>query len=234
MGAGAGRIINLNKHDVQSKAVLDPSGIAPALYAGECRGGGGECYVLDCARSVPYTLKISSGCEGGGNSHPDSYTGQDAFSDMLVAYPEPVAYSMKSISRSGKPLTEQANPIFASDYKDPDIVAYPEHGTQYIVRRVTPTECARLQGFPDTWGHIDHKADFTDEEYAFWTEARCTHAVINGKEPKTYSKEQMLKWYNGLHTDSAEYKMWGNGIAMPPALYVMQGMAEAKRNGGAQ
>lgn len=29
-----------------------------------------------------------------------------------------------------------------------------------------------------------------------------------------------------LHTDSAEYKMWGNGIALPNALYVMQGIEE--------
>ena len=98
---------------------------------------------------------------------------------------------------------------------------------RYIVRRLTPTECARLQGFPDTWGHPDHKEDFTDEEYRFWLEVRNTHAAINGKAVKEYTKEQMLKWYNGLHTDSAEYKMWGNGIALPPALYCMQGIAEA-------
>lgn len=36
----------------------------------------------------------------------------------------------------------------------------------------------------------------------------------------------MLSWYNKLHTDSSEYKMWGNGIALPNALYVMQGIAE--------
>ena len=36
----------------------------------------------------------------------------------------------------------------------------------------------------------------------------------------------MLTWYNKLHTDSSEYKMWGNGIALPTALYVMQGIAE--------
>ena len=97
---------------------------------------------------------------------------------------------------------------------------------RYIVRRLTPTECSRLQGFPDNWGHPDPKTELTDEEYAFWTEVRATHAVINGKEPKTYSREQILKWYNGLHTDSAEYKMWGNGIALPPALFCMMGMAE--------
>ena len=36
----------------------------------------------------------------------------------------------------------------------------------------------------------------------------------------------MLTWYNKLHTDSAEYKMWGNGIALPPALYCLQGIAD--------
>lgn len=97
---------------------------------------------------------------------------------------------------------------------------------RYIVRRLTPTECARLQGFPDHWGEITKKKDFTDEEYRFWLEVRNTHAAINGKTVKDYTKKQMLTWYNKLHTDSAEYKMWGNGIALPTALYVMQGISE--------
>lgn len=94
----------------------------------------------------------------------------------------------------------------------------------YIVRRLTPTECARLQGFPDKWGHPDKKEDFTEEEYKFWLEVRNTYAKINGKSEKEYTKAQMLTWYSKLHTDSAEYKMWGNGIALPNALYVMQGI----------
>ena len=55
---------------------------------------------------------------------------------------------------------------------------------------------------------------------------RNTHAAINDKATKEYTKGQILKWYNGLHTDSSEYKMWGNGIALPNALYVMQGIAD--------
>ena len=102
---------------------------------------------------------------------------------------------------------------------------------QYIVRRLTPTECARLQGFPDDWGHPGHKEDFTDEEYRFWLDVRNTHAAINGKPQKAYTKAQMLTWYNKLHTDSSEYKMWGNGISLPTALYVMQGIAEALKGG---
>lgn len=101
-----------------------------------------------------------------------------------------------------------------------------EQDTRYIVRRLTPTECARLQGFPDTWGHIDLKDDFTEQEYKFWLNVRNAHAEIYGKEVKDYTKKQMLAWYNKLWTDSAEYKMWGNGIALPCALYVMQGIAE--------
>lgn len=98
---------------------------------------------------------------------------------------------------------------------------------RYLVRRLTPTECARLQGFPDLWGHFPERDSLTDEEYAFWLEVRNTHAAINGKQTKDYSREQILSWYNKLHTDSAEYKMWGNGIALPPALYVMQGIYDA-------
>lgn len=97
---------------------------------------------------------------------------------------------------------------------------------RYIVRRLTPTECARLQGFPDWWGEIPKKDNLTDDEYTFWLNVRNTYAKINNKTTKEYSKEQMLSWYNKLHSDSAEYKMWGNGIALPNALYVMQGIAE--------
>lgn len=51
------------------------------------------------------------------------------------------------------------------------------------IRRLTPTECARLQGMPDWW---------------------CADIP---------------------HADTPEYKMWGNGMALPNALYVMEGIA---------
>lgn len=56
---------------------------------------------------------------------------------------------------------------------------------KYILRRLTPLECCRLQGFPDDWT-----------------------AGVEG-------------------SDAAQYKMWGNGMALPCVLYVMQGIAEA-------
>ena len=105
--------------------------------------------------------------------------------------------------------------------KGPSAVCY-----KYIVRRLTPTECSRLQGFPDFWGHPDKKTEFTDEEYEFWLDTRNTHAKINGKAVKDYNRKQMLTWYNKLHVDTSEYRMWGNGIALPCAVYVMEGIAE--------
>ncbi len=101
------------------------------------------------------------------------------------------------------------------------------HPRHYIVRRLTPTECARLQGFADWWGVVEQKDTLTEEEFRFWLEVRNTHARINGKKVQEYTERQMLTWYNKLYTDSAEYKMWGNGISLPTALYVLQGVAEA-------
>jgi DNA (cytosine-5)-methyltransferase 1 len=110
--------------------------------------------------------------------------------------------------------------------RGPAAVAY-ETPPRYIVRRLTPTECARLQGFADWWGVVEQKDTLTEGEFRFWLEVRNTHARINGKKVQEYTERQMLTWYNKLYTDSAEYKMWGNGISLPTALYVLQCVAEA-------
>ncbi len=103
---------------------------------------------------------------------------------------------------------------------------------RFIVRRLTPIECQRLQGFPDGWGTPNPKADMSDDEAAFWECVRRTHAEATGKRyTPCKTRDALIKWYNGLHTDSAEYKMWGNGIALPCAAYVLQGAGEAVRNG---
>ena len=123
--------------------------------------------------------------------------------------------------------------LCSTDYKwvqqqqvEQDKLIVEQQNIRWIVRRLTPTECARLQGFVDRWAVPDTQEDFTDEEYRFWLDVRNTHAEINGKATKEYTKEQMLKWYNGLHTDSSEYKLWGNGIALPCALFVLRNIAD--------
>lgn len=101
---------------------------------------------------------------------------------------------------------------------------------RYIVRRLTPLECCRLQGFPDGWGVPKHKDAMDDCEAAYWEGVRRTHAEIAGKTYKPFAtRAALVKWYNGLHTDSAEYKMWGNGVALPCAYNVVSGCAEELR-----
>lgn len=65
--------------------------------------------------------------------------------------------------------------LMARDYKSASDLVIEEQKRKYIVRRLTPLECCRLQGFPD-----------------FWEDG------VNG-------------------SDSARYKLWGNGIALPCA-----------------
>ena len=65
----------------------------------------------------------------------------------------------------------------------------------------------------------------TDEQFDFWQEVRRTFAEINGAAYKPVTKQQMIRWYNRLHTNSAEYKMWGNGVALPVVRIPIHGMA---------
>ena len=94
----------------------------------------------------------------------------------------------------------------------------------YIVRRLTPTECARLQGFPDWWCDGLGTENPTEEDMAFWREVFETHRKIMGTSSKPKSDSQIRKWLEDPHSDSAEYRMWGNGCALPNVYFVLCGI----------
>ena len=94
----------------------------------------------------------------------------------------------------------------------------------YIVRRLTPTECARLQGFPDWWCAGLETPEPTEDEIAFWREVFETHRKIMGTSSKPKTDKQLIKWLKKPHSDSAEYKMWGNGVALPNVYFVLSGI----------
>lgn len=154
------------------------------------RGPGGVCHKMQMERSVA-TMTENMGSVGTyqkvsgplmANSHPGSYTGQDAFSDMLVA-------------------------------------------TEYIVRRLTPLECCRLQGFPDNWAEELEIPEPTQEDIDHWREVFRTQIEAMGESKKEKTDNQICKWLKDPESDSAKYKMWGNGIALPCAMFVMEGIA---------
>lgn len=149
---------------------------------------------------------------------------------------------------------EKAPTVLARDYKDPTAVCYGigrdtfnqgqnakfaptfEEELQptlvakgpgaiqsgYTVRRLTPTECARLQGFPDNWCADLGTDKPTDEELYFWHKIFKTYAAVTGCKMK--SDAQIAKWLRNPHSDAAEYKMWGNGVALPCVWFVLSGI----------
>ena len=137
-----------------------------------------------------------------------------------VAHPR---FSSSKASFFTEANEECANTLVATDYKDPPIVNDGED-TDYIVRRLTPTECARLQGFPDWWCDELGIAEPTDEDIAKWREIFNTHAKAMGKTTKPKSDNQIRKWLQNPRSDSAEYKMWGNGVALPNVYFVLSGI----------
>lgn len=102
---------------------------------------------------------------------------------------------------------------------------------EWIVRRLIPLECSRLQGFPDWWVDGLEEENPTEEEMQFWREVFETHRKLVTKAIKPKTDKQIRKWLkNPTASDGPLYKMWGNGIALPCADAVFYGIVKAVRN----
>lgn len=125
-----------------------------------------------------------------------------------------VVCSTSKASFHTKTIFNETSALVASDYKDPPVI-----NIDYIVRRLTPTECARLQGFPDCWCKDLETNNPSKEDLIFWRAIFDEYCKINNKKLKT--DNQIIKWLQNPHSDSAEYKMWGNGVALPNVLFIL-------------
>ena len=134
---------------------------------------------------------------------------------------QPIYHSSKSSFHTNFTDDDVTETLVATDFKDPPTVS---KEPDYIVRRLTPTECARLQGFPDWWCSNLETDEPTEEEIEFWTEVFETHRRVMGASSKPKSRNQIIKWLKDPHSDSAEYKMWGNGVALPNVCFVLSGI----------
>ena len=167
--------------------------------------------------------------EGNGSrpSHRgDGYKETDAMYTLNATEQHGVAYSSSKASFFTSAEKELANTLVATDYKDPPIVN-DEDDADYIVRRLTPTECARLQGFPDWWCDDLATQEPTQEDIDYWKEVFETHRKVMGTASKPKTESQIIKWLKDPHSDSAEYKMWGNGVALPNVFFVLSGIVWA-------
>ena len=133
----------------------------------------------------------------------------------------PVYHSSKNSHHTKFTDDDAADTLVASDFKDPPTVTGEPY---YIVRRLTPTECARLQGFPDWWCDGLGSEDPSDEEVARWMDIFETHRQALGAATKPKTENQVRKWLRSPYSDSAAYKMWGNGCALPNIVFVLSGI----------
>ncbi len=157
----------------------------------------GEAHTLNCAndQAVRYSADCRNLCLYE-NHGQDSRIAECADTAPTVAAKygtggnnTPIVLSCGNGQLHQIPMSDKANTLDCMH--DQQIVLHQaKPPRKYIVRRLMPVECARLQGFPDWWGDVPFK----------------------GKP----------------HSDSAEYKMWGNGIALPCAEFVLGRIAEVE------
>lgn len=209
-----------NDGSANGLGVGEPGAPANTLTAADCHA---VAYAIDRAAfnqgmNAQYNISIQEEiaqtlvAKGpGGVAHPQDET--DAH-----------CYAMQAFGQYKE--SEIASAIKARDFKDStDLVVEME----YIIRRLTPLECCRLQGFPDDWTEdiaiTEPKASVIREWMIAWAEWWRLIGKDEGIQlPK--NAKQVERWLADPASDSGLYKMWGNGIALPCAMFVMEGIAE--------
>ena len=222
--------IILENHAQDGRVRIAGGNVAPTLSSHMGTGG----------NNTPLLLKIRSGCEGGSKGpliqedksailscnndqtlfEPKAFgIGSRHSKGMLSNNPTAGYYEATSArtldANGGNPCANQGGIAVVSPY--------------YRVRKLTPTECARLQGFPDWWCSDLGTENPTTDELSFWRDVFDAWTNLTGKKQKT--DKQIIKWLKNPHSDSAEYKMWGNGVALPCVEFVLGGIAEVLERG---
>ena len=165
--------------------------------------------------------KDENGSQGSGVNEDVSFT-LDATDRHAVAYGiDRAAFNQGQNAKFGFSVETDVQPTIVA--KGPGAVAQDEAG--YTIRRLTPTECARLQGFPDWWCDDLGTEKPSDEGLNFWHKVFKTYSEVTSCKMK--SDKQIAKWLRDPHSDAAEYKMWGNGVALPCVWFVLCGIVWA-------
>lgn len=193
-------------------------------------------YTLNCTENHAVSYGIGRPAMNQGYNARFSFQVEEEKSPTIVAsgaggiaHPK---YSTSKNSHHTVAEKEKANTLVASDYKDPPVVNDSTPEIEYIVRRLTPQECALLQGMPTWWCDDIDIENPTEEQINWWQNVFETYNKAVGKTCKPKSRKQIEKWLKNPYSDSAAYKMWGNGIASSNALFVLAGIAYYAQNEG--
>lgn len=103
----------------------------------------------------------------------------------------------------------------------PGAVAAP---AAYLVRRLTPGECCRLQGYPDGWCENLESPAPSNQETDRWEAIFEEWRTAMGGRTKPKTRRQIIRWLQNPHTDSAEFMAYGNSVAVPCVFFVLAGI----------
>ena len=191
-------------------------------------------YTLNCVETHAISYGIGRPAMNQGYNARFSFQVEEEKSPTIVAsgaggiaHPK---YSTSKNSHHTVAEKEKANTLVASDYKGPPVVNDSTPEIEYIVRRLTPQECALLQGMPTWWCDDIGIENPTEEQINWWQNVFETYNKAVGKTCKPKSHKQIEKWLKNPYSDSAAYKMWGNGIAACNAWFVLAGIAYYAQN----
>ena len=180
--------------------IRDCGEVAPSLQARMGTGG----------NQIPLTYQKTTGTLSPG-AHAGSYNGQDAYNDMLVVSSEispalrakandpyrtdMAAYVASVDCRNFTEGGEINGTLQAKESEGQSLNLNNTVRQNMVVRRLTPLECERLQGFPDGWTDI-------------------------GDWVKTDKRGRKIKVKGSA--DSPRYKALGNSIALPPWKWLLK------------
>ena len=213
--------------------VLEGNGSRPSHH-GDGYNESETMYTLNCTENHAVSYGIGRPAMNQGYNARFSFQIEEEKSPTIVAsgaggiaHPK---YSTSKNSHHTVAEKEKANTLVASDYKDPPVVNDSTPEIEYIVRRLTPQECALLQGMPTWWCDDIGIENPTEEQVTWWQNVFETYNKAVGKTCKPKSRKQIEKWLKNPYSDSAAYKMWGNGIAACNAWFVLAGIAYYAQN----
>lgn len=220
--------VAIENHPAGSYAKISKDNVCQTLTARMGTGGGNVPLVLTSEKTICINGEVASKGEkayanGMGWSDDISYTLTTKDRHAVCYFENDYSNYKESevggtLKASGGALAGGSETIVCDFREEP----------QYIVRRLTPLECLRLQGLPDYWETGLETENPTEEEIEFWRKAFKTHREITGGV-KDKTDNQIIEWLKNPYSESASYKMIGNGIAIPTALYVVEGIAEAMK-----
>ncbi|MDO4548825.1 MAG: hypothetical protein Q4D04_12045, partial [Clostridia bacterium] len=104
---------------------------------------------------------------------------------------------------------------------------------KYIIRRLLPCECCRLQAYPEGWTENLETEQPTDEDIEWWTRVFLAAQRAKGEKARPRGRNAIIRWLKNPQSDYAEYRAYGNSVCVNCVHFVLAGIAWAE-NGEAE